>query len=713
MALSFALLADYSARACSGWPVSERVKRAGVAFSKTDDEVAHNKIQLGRLPAQLANIHRLDGSSRRGLEEFVPSLEADDKIGPWNMVELGPWPPGTVPPPNQMCYHLAQGSVLDSTNPDWWTAHPLARIPSVSPLAANSERSLLDFANRYTTEVHCGWHVQCDASTDVVVMQFTSFHVRFLDYLDLHSGKDSGAPWIASVDEDDVAANPTYTYTSSNNSMYISIQRSAEHGAEIFETHGFQAEYWCESRDIFVWGCTNHEASNYDPSATADDGSCINQLGDVVLSAMLPSQDTRALFVQNGWIRGNDPCRDEWRGVMCDARGRITDISFVPAAAVAWNADSAWVQTGQAASPATARSAFPASATNQLEFELGAETLGDLTDLRRFTTGFYQFRASGTIPHTIGNLARLKELVVIGGYSGTLPPEIVRCTNLAVLRTSFTRITGSLPDIFAAGRMETFENYGGRLSGTLPLSIGESRHLYYLNGNEGPLMSGTLPSSVSSMRKLEFLGLGGNALSGTLPQDLGSLHSLNQFSVGGNQISGTIPETVGAMKTLRSPRLYNEAMRFWGADTESSLQLSNLKLSGEQNLLYLRPSFVTDSQTMSIVTGTLPASLGGLTSVAEFSLVGSCCTSGTLPENLDLKMLRMFLLGDGAISGAPFCFLVEVFAFCSSLWNDLQERFRSRSETAPLRMSPLYSDPSSKANKHSVCHTCTWNCTGG
>ena len=435
---------------------------------------------MRRAREQTGGPHYLeDGSSRRGLEEtLVGFAEVDDRIGPWNFVELGPWPPGTVPPPDQMCYDVAQGPALDAvllaTRPEYLEVSP--GLPRVGPLAANGERSLLDFADAYTTELHCGWHIQCDVPTDVVVLELTSFHMRFLDYFDLHSGEDGAAPWIASLDEDDVAENPTFM--SSRDSMYISVGKNYEHGANIFETHGFQAEYWCESRDLFVWGCTNHEASNYDPVATADDGSCASRLGDALLSAMVPSPSSLARFQEHGWIRGNDPCRDEWRGVTCDAHGRVTQISFVPVDDLNWHKDSPWVAHGHAASPSSANSALRHTDNGQLRYELGADALGDLTDLRTFQTGFYQYGASGTIPHTIGNLVRLKVLVTIGRFSGTLPPEIVRCTNLAVFRSSFSLISGSLPDIFAGGRLEVFTNYAGRISGTLPSSFGESRHMW-------------------------------------------------------------------------------------------------------------------------------------------------------------------------------------------------------------------------------------------
>ena len=438
---------------------------------------------MRRAREQTGGPHYLeDGSSRRGLEEtgisqsFDPA-EIDDRIGPWSFVELGPWPPGTVPPPDQMCYDVAQGPALEAVllaeRPEYLAVSPL---PRVGPLAANGERSLLNFADAYTTELHCGWHIQCDVPTDVVVLELTSFHMRFLDYFDLHSGDDGAEPLIASLDEDDVAENPTFM--SSRDSMYISVRKHYQHGANIFETHGFQAEYWCESSDLFVWGCTNHEASNYDPVATADDGSCASRLGDALLSAMVPSPSSRALFQEHGWIRGNDPCRDEWKGVTCDAHGRITEINFQNHLDFIWHRASPWHRLGNFGSPGSAISAFPGSTSDQLKFELGADSLGDLTDLRSFNTGWRQYGASGTIPHTIGNLVRLKELVTIARLSGTVPPEIVRCTNLAVFMSHYSRISGSLPDIFAGGRLEVFANYGGRISGTLPSSFGESRHMW-------------------------------------------------------------------------------------------------------------------------------------------------------------------------------------------------------------------------------------------
>ena len=42
---------------------------------------------------------------------------------------------------------------------------------------------------------------------------------------------------------------------------------------------GFAAEYWCTDPATVILGCTASAAANFDPHATADDGSCVTACG--------------------------------------------------------------------------------------------------------------------------------------------------------------------------------------------------------------------------------------------------------------------------------------------------------------------------------------------------------------------------------------------------------------------------------------------------
>ena len=77
-------------------------------------------------------------------------------------------------------------------------------------------------------------------------------------------------------------------------------------------------------------GCTSDAASNYDPAATRDDGSCIlvsaASAAAAVLLAFLASGN--GISIAATWLAGTDPCAG-WAGVTCDPAGAtVTELDL-------------------------------------------------------------------------------------------------------------------------------------------------------------------------------------------------------------------------------------------------------------------------------------------------------------------------------------------------------------------------------------------------
>ena len=110
---------------------------------------------------------------------------------------------------------------------------------------------------------------------------------------------------------------------------------------------------------------------------------------------------------------------------------------------------------------------------------------------------------SGPIPHALGDLSNLEQLVLQGNQlTGTIPPEL---GNLSNLRWSF------------------------------------------LLDNQ---LTGAIPPELGNLSNLEQLLLGSNQLTGAIPPELGNLSSLTVLSINSNQITGTIPAELGNLSNL-------------------------------------------------------------------------------------------------------------------------------------------------------------------
>ena len=204
--------------------------------------------------------------------------------------------------------------------------------------------------------------------------------------------------------------------------------------------------------------------------------------------------------------------------------------------------------------------------------------------------------------------------------AGTIPPEIGNLVNLEIISLSVNRIGGPIPvRIFNISTLRSIEMTGNYLSGHLPSSIGLQ-----------------LPN-------LERLIVAGNELSGPFPVSLSNASELLTLELSSNFFFGPIPDAFGdGLRNLRYLNLGNN-------------NFTSNSLSSELNFL----TSLTNSKNLRQVIlscnplkGTLPISVGNLSSSLEDLVADSCQIKGSIPEGIgNLSNLALLRLQDNDLKG--------------------------------------------------------------
>ncbi|KAJ0081588.1 hypothetical protein Patl1_10488 [Pistacia atlantica] len=259
---------------------------------------------------------------------------------------------------------------------------------------------------------------------------------------------------------------------------------------------------------------------------------------------------------------------------------------------------------------------------NNLEGEI-PEELGSLKALERLRTGI-NHRITGSIPRSLANCTSLWELG-LGGSSltGPIPPELGDLPNLVILNLYNNSLTGPIPStIFNISTLELLALYMNQLSGHLPSDIGlwlPNLRKLYLWDNQ---LQGIIPNSISNASNLDLLALSLNSFSGPLPTTLGNLRNLERIDLASNQL------------------------------TRDSFTTELSFLSPLSNCKHLRRIVISDNP----LNGTLPASIGNLTSVEIFK-ADNCQIKGSISQEVGkLSNLTTFSLGNNELIGSiPSC----------------------------------------------------------
>mmetsp|Transcript_18811 Transcript_18811/g.27217 ORF Transcript_18811/g.27217 Transcript_18811/m.27217 type:complete len:148 (+) Transcript_18811:1300-1743(+) len=126
-------------------------------------------------------------------------------------------------------------------------------------------------------------------------------------------------------------------------------------------------------------------------------------------------------------------------------------------------------------------------------------------------------------------------------FSGTLPTEIGKLTQLTTFHNSNTIITGEIPN--EIGNLENLEILiipGSRYSGPLPPNFYNLDRLTDFfandiqNNDTAPVttgLSGTISADISKMTNLQIFLIHGNSFTGELPDEFGDLPNLGEYCI--------------------------------------------------------------------------------------------------------------------------------------------------------------------------------------
>ncbi|KAJ8445525.1 hypothetical protein Cgig2_012413 [Carnegiea gigantea] len=186
---------------------------------------------------------------------------------------------------------------------------------------------------------------------------------------------------------------------------------------------------------------------------------------------------------------------------------------------------------------------------------------------------------TGAMPSALSSGSQLMAVLKLGAnnFHGHIPNELCHLQDVAILDLSHNQLSGRLPIIISANYIANMDiegnvpnvaedmellvknqylSYTGgilelmsaldlssnKLSGLIPLELGDLQHLHSLNLSHNGLI-GSIPSSLSNLKAVESLDLSFNNLSGMIPIQLADLTFLAVFNVSYNNLIERAPKT--------------------------------------------------------------------------------------------------------------------------------------------------------------------------
>ncbi len=208
---------------------------------------------------------------------------------------------------------------------------------------------------------------------------------------------------------------------------------------------------------------------------------------------------------QDNWLTTNTPC--SWYGVHCDGGNQVTMLGLE---------------------------------SNQLSGAIPPE-LGNLTRLRSLILN--RNSLTGAIPSQLGNLGALEELdLTANQLNGSMPPALGNLTQLRYLWLGGNQLNGAIPpELGNLTQLQDLHLDHNRLSGGIPWQLGNlSGSLHFLDTSFNQL-EGAIPPYLGSLSRLQILSLSSNQLSGEIPAELGNLGTVGCLELQNNKLSGSIP----------------------------------------------------------------------------------------------------------------------------------------------------------------------------
>ncbi|KAG0486708.1 hypothetical protein HPP92_008803 [Vanilla planifolia] len=156
--------------------------------------------------------------------------------------------------------------------------------------------------------------------------------------------------------------------------------------------------------------------------------------------------------------------------------------------------------------------------------------------------------ADGSICHVTSIVLKAQNLV------GTLPPEMASLPFLQEIDLTRNFLNGTIPVEWAALPLVNFSLLGNKVSGQIPLWIGNKTALknLVLEANQ---FTGPLPKELGNLQSLEKMQFSANAFSGDLPDTFANLTSLMYFDIQASGLEGPIPTAFSQLANLNDLRI--------------------------------------------------------------------------------------------------------------------------------------------------------------
>ena len=245
----------------------------------------------------------------------------------------------------------------------------------------------------------------------------------------------------------------------------------------------------------------------------------------------------------------------------------------------------------------------------------------------------------------LGVPLRIRDLFPWGrDLTGTIPPELVKLSELRILNLSRNKLTGGIPEELGGLpgllNLDLQSNY---LTGNIPPELGRLTSLVYLSLRDNSL-SGRIPSELGTLENLQHLDLSLNQLHGGVTGELGTLAHLQHLNLGGNQLGGHIPLELGALERL------------------NYLNLSLNQLTGN-----IPPELAGLNVLLNIdlsrndLNGTIPPELGDLWELEGLDFSYNDLTGSLPPELMGMERLEQVDLSGNALSGCVPTELADIW----------------------------------------------------
>ncbi|CAK9162818.1 unnamed protein product [Ilex paraguariensis] len=163
-----------------------------------------------------------------------------------------------------------------------------------------------------------------------------------------------------------------------------------------------------------------------------------------------------------GWNSTSDPCRDQWKGIICDNHNLSVKKIFLDGFNFSGTFDASTLCNVQSL---VATLGVISLNYNNLRGE-NLEEIANCKQLTRFHISRNQF--SGSLPNSLSRLNNLKRLEIsYNNFSGSLP-ELARISGLTVFLAQNNDLSGAIPN-FDFANLEEFDVSFNNFSGPIPL----------------------------------------------------------------------------------------------------------------------------------------------------------------------------------------------------------------------------------------------------